>query len=48
MLFTRKRDAAVPRARVLARGEKTVLREFERVDLDRLSRSLVQFLGAGA
>lgn len=36
MLFTRKRDVSTePRARVLARGEKTILREFERADIDR-------------
>lgn len=36
MLFTRKRDVATePRARVLSRGEKTVLREFERADIER-------------
>lgn len=36
MLFTKKRESATPRRpRVLARGEKTVLREFERADVDR-------------
>jgi RimJ/RimL family protein N-acetyltransferase len=36
MLFTKKRELAPPRrARILARGEATVLREFERPDVDR-------------
>ncbi|MCC2671432.1 MAG: GCN5-related N-acetyltransferase [Armatimonadetes bacterium] len=36
MLFTKKREAnAAPRGRVLARGERTILREFERADIDR-------------
>jgi diamine N-acetyltransferase len=36
MLFTKKREAALPRRpRILARGEKTILREFVRADVDR-------------
>jgi diamine N-acetyltransferase len=35
MLFTKRREQATPqRSRILARGEKTVLREFERRDID--------------